>query len=47
MRLKLPVPVGCVDLGLDEKVENYVVFTYKLEISGFDPFEIQIIFPGN
>jgi len=45
MHLNLPVPVGCVDLNLDETVESFSVIVYELTVTGYDPFKIHVVFP--
>lgn len=43
--LKLPVSVGRVEIDLDDSAETFRAVTYELGVPGFDPFQIQVVFP--
>jgi hypothetical protein len=46
LRLRLPVSVGKTGLHLDPGVPAYHVFTYRLQMTGLDPFCLKVAFPA-
>jgi len=46
LQLDLPVPIGDIDPALEGGVEQCNVLTYKMDMEGFDPFQLYIAFPA-
>lgn len=46
LQLDLPVPIGDIDPALEDGVEQCNVLTYKMDMEGFDPFQVFVAFPA-